>query len=200
MDSHASLLPSRLPDLLFPWSHTQMLPQLCWVSAPNNIHMSSYLTGKYRKELFFLAYKPDHSQFFRAATPRSDAQCTKRWFLTFDDVNICFSIIILYTANINVIIFLFYQISLWQDSSISLVLSFSLFFFFSHSLSSTGSPPPSQLDICCLATPAPIRASGLSSPLQWNQPCMQMADMESSNTTSKLRSCVSSQRWLNFKE
>lgn len=52
--------------------------------------------------------------------------------------------------------------------------------------SSTGSPPPSRLDICCLATPAPIRASGLSSPLQWNQPCMQMADIESSHITIKL--------------
>lgn len=60
--------------------------------------------------------------------------------------------------------------------------------YVSHSLSSTGSPPPSRLDICCLATPAPIRASGLSSPLQWNQPCMQMADIKSSNTTSQLQS------------
>lgn len=72
----------------------------------------------------------------------------------------------------------------FTDCCVSLSLTLSV----SHSLSSTGSPPPSRLDICCLATPAPIRASGLSSPLQWNQPCMQMADIKSSNTTSQLQS------------
>lgn len=67
-----------------------------------------------------------------------------------------------------------------MDTRQSLSLSLPL------SASSTGSPPPSRLDICCLATPAPIGASGLSSPLQWNQPCMQMADAESSRATVKL--------------
>ena len=98
------------------------------------------------------------------------------------------------TANIKVVIYLFYR---WPCLSVSrlLSLSSSLSLFFSHSLSSTGSPPPSQLDICCLATPAPIRASGPSSPLQWNQPCMQMADIKSLNTTSKLQSHISGQKW-----
>lgn len=79
----------------------------------------------------------------------------------------------------------------WSHDSLTPSLIFHLHFSFTLSLSllsssSTGSPPPSWLDICCLATPAPIRASGLSSPLQWNQPCMQMADIKSSHTTIKL--------------
>lgn len=67
----------------------------------------------------------------------------------------------------------FIDCTLLYDSLAPFVIIFHLHFSFCLSPlspSSTGSPPPSRLDICCLATHAPIRASGLSSPLQWNQP------------------------------
>lgn len=64
--------------------------------------------------------------------------------------------------------------SLFLSSYLSLSFTLTLLFF----LSSTGSPPTSQPDICCLATPPPITGLALYS-LQWNHHCMQMADPRS---------------------